>query len=189
MPISFITEECDAIHTVVHIPSSCTEIHWGVEHEDLARAQYAELSQQEHRLFECHPADLMVNPDHPHLGASQDGMVSCACCADGLLEIKCPYVQTPRSAPTSSNWPQLLSSLSWRNNSTTEYTWLLLPNSRADGNLPEGLLWLHVLDTERHACESHACEKENHAPVTMNSPSVYCLYSEEEHARAYDCMW
>ena len=64
---------------------------WGVEHEDLARAQYAELSQQEHRLFECHPADLTVNPDHPRLGASPDGTVSCACCGDGLLEIKCPY--------------------------------------------------------------------------------------------------
>ena len=27
----------------------------------------------------------------PHLGASPDGLLTCTCCGDGLLEIKCPY--------------------------------------------------------------------------------------------------
>ena len=48
---------------------------------------------QQHELFECHPAWLAVNPNHPHLliGASLDGLISCTCCGVGLLEIKCPY--------------------------------------------------------------------------------------------------
>lgn len=34
---------------------------------------------------------LQINPAYPFLGASPDGLVSCACCGDGLLEIKCPF--------------------------------------------------------------------------------------------------
>ena len=33
---------------------------------------------------------LHINPSSPHLVASPDGIVSCFCCGDGLLEIKCP---------------------------------------------------------------------------------------------------
>ena len=50
-----------------------------------------EQTRQEHILFECHPAELTVHPDYPHLGASPDGLISCSCCGDGLVEIKCPY--------------------------------------------------------------------------------------------------
>lgn len=34
---------------------------------------------------------LLINPRYPYLGASPDGMVSCSCCGDGLIEIKCPF--------------------------------------------------------------------------------------------------
>ena len=34
---------------------------------------------------------LHINPQYPHLGASPDGLISCSCCGNGLLEIKCPY--------------------------------------------------------------------------------------------------
>ena len=33
----------------------------------------------------------MVNRIYPHLGASPDGRVDCACCGSGVVEIKCPY--------------------------------------------------------------------------------------------------
>jgi hypothetical protein len=32
-----------------------------------------------------------LNPLYSHIGASPDGFVSCMCCGDGLVEIKCPY--------------------------------------------------------------------------------------------------
>ena len=34
---------------------------------------------------------LHINAQYPHLGASPDGLISCACCGDELLEIKCAY--------------------------------------------------------------------------------------------------
>ena len=71
--------------------SNVPAIKWGVQHENDARQEYVEQTQQEHILFECHPAGLTVHPDYPHLGASPDCLISCSCCGDGLVEIKCPY--------------------------------------------------------------------------------------------------
>lgn len=34
-------------------------------------------------IFDC--------PDHPCLGVSPDGIISCDCCGKGVLKIKCPY--------------------------------------------------------------------------------------------------
>lgn len=32
-----------------------------------------------------------MNPSYPHLGATPDGIISCDCCGDGVIEIKFPY--------------------------------------------------------------------------------------------------
>ena len=32
----------------------------------------------------------MLNSERPHLGASPDGLVRCACCGKGVIELKCP---------------------------------------------------------------------------------------------------
>ena len=37
------------------------------------------------------PSGLIINPELPWIGASPDGMVTCTCHGDGVLEIKCPY--------------------------------------------------------------------------------------------------
>ncbi len=34
---------------------------------------------------------VAVNVEHPFLGASLDGLVTCSKCGTGALEIKCPY--------------------------------------------------------------------------------------------------
>jgi len=52
---------------------------------------YIEKVQQEHNEFCYQPAGLFVSTDFPHFGASPDGLISCKCCGEGLLEIKCPY--------------------------------------------------------------------------------------------------
>ena len=64
---------------------------WGVDNEDRARMQYMGVLQHQHEQFECCPMGLVVNTEHPHLGVSLDGGVSCSCCGPGLLETKCPY--------------------------------------------------------------------------------------------------
>ena len=32
-----------------------------------------------------------MNSEYPRFGASPDGLVTCSCCGDGCVEIKCPY--------------------------------------------------------------------------------------------------
>jgi hypothetical protein len=32
-----------------------------------------------------------INSQHPFLGATPDGIISCDCCGKGALEIKCPF--------------------------------------------------------------------------------------------------
>ena len=40
---------------------------------------------------------LVINPKYPYIGASPDRVVSCMCCGDGLLEIKCPFKYRDKS--------------------------------------------------------------------------------------------
>ena len=70
-----------------HIPA----VKWGIIKEDTARQAYIEEMMLLHQGFSCTKAGLVINPLYPHLGASSDGFVSCSCCRDGLVEIKCPY--------------------------------------------------------------------------------------------------
>ena len=34
---------------------------------------------------------MLRHPSFPHLGTTPDGLISCKCCGEGLMEIKCPY--------------------------------------------------------------------------------------------------
>jgi len=49
---------------------------------------YVSLS---HANFKCTSAGLVINPLYPHLGASPNGLISCDCYSNGVIEIKCPY--------------------------------------------------------------------------------------------------
>lgn len=35
---------------------------------------------------------MHINPDYPYIGATPDGIINCDCCSDGIIEIKCPYI-------------------------------------------------------------------------------------------------
>ena len=72
-------------------PPKSQALRWGIEKEEVARRQYEQISSKKHTSFCVGTTGLHINPDHPHLGASPDGLVTCSCCGDGLLEIKCPY--------------------------------------------------------------------------------------------------
>lgn len=66
-------------------------VKWGCANENKARSEYIEVSSKDHSALKVTKSGLHVNINFPHLGASPDGLISCACCGDGLLEIKCPY--------------------------------------------------------------------------------------------------
>ena len=66
-------------------------LEWGSKNEAKARKEYIQSVKGNHVGFKVQTTGLHVNPDFTHLGASPDGLVSCSCCGDGLLEVKCPY--------------------------------------------------------------------------------------------------
>ena len=45
----------------------------------------------DHANFSVKSSGLCLNTEYLHLGATPDGFISCSCCGEGLLEIKCPY--------------------------------------------------------------------------------------------------
>jgi len=66
-------------------------IRWGINNEGQAQQEYVASMSLKHANFKCTSTGLVVNPLYPHLGASPDGLISCDCCGDGVIEIKCPY--------------------------------------------------------------------------------------------------
>ncbi|XP_049515430.1 uncharacterized protein LOC119434400 [Dermacentor silvarum] len=70
---------------------SSAATNWGLRKEDTARNQYVAEASSQHKEFVCNKSGLHISSHEPHMAASPDGLISCACCQDGVLEIKCPY--------------------------------------------------------------------------------------------------
>ncbi|XP_049271357.1 uncharacterized protein LOC119391789 [Rhipicephalus sanguineus] len=62
----------------------------GFEMEKKAKQAFRELESPKHADFNVRECGLVVAGNTPFIGASPDGIVSCACCAQSVLEIKCP---------------------------------------------------------------------------------------------------
>ncbi|CAN7999207.1 unnamed protein product [Ixodes pacificus] len=65
-------------------------VRWGRENEVKARNRFIADEAPKHSGFEVRKCGLFVDSERPYLGASPDGVVSCCCCTDAVLEIKCP---------------------------------------------------------------------------------------------------
>ena len=61
---------------------------WGCQHEQVAKEAYASYQKGKHKNFNMSDSGLFVSTDHPYLGASPDGLVSCECCGEWGCEIK-----------------------------------------------------------------------------------------------------
>ena len=72
-------------------PPNSAALSWGMENEEVTRREYDLVSRGKHSSLQIKATGLHVSPKYPHLGASPDGLLTCTCCGDGLLEIKCPY--------------------------------------------------------------------------------------------------
>lgn len=73
------------------LTSKVPALSWGITNEEKARSSYNNISLHKHSDFVLSCTGLHINPRFPHLGASPDGLISCSCCGNGVLEIKCPY--------------------------------------------------------------------------------------------------
>ena len=77
-------------------PSSASSeaMAWGRAHEKEALTQVTDYTVKQstsHLDVVISEAGLCLHPEHPHLAASPDGFISCSCCGNGVIEIKCPF--------------------------------------------------------------------------------------------------
>ena len=63
----------------------------GIEMEPIAKDCFITIMSKSHRNLQVLESGLKINADEPFLGASPDGIVTCDCHEDAVLEIKCPY--------------------------------------------------------------------------------------------------
>ena len=64
---------------------------FGTNTEPLAREYYKNTQKLNHKNLTVEQCGFLVKYTHPHLGASSDGIVSCTCRSDRVLEIKGPH--------------------------------------------------------------------------------------------------
>ena len=70
--------------------------------EPEARKTYDAIQKKRHQHHETKEYGLFIHPKKIYLGASPDALVSCTCCHEGLLEIKCPRI-IATEVPTANN--------------------------------------------------------------------------------------
>ena len=63
---------------------------YGQRSEPIAKQLYKNVK-KDHNEFRFKDSGLLVDKEYPFLGASPDGIVSCACCGHHVIEIKCPF--------------------------------------------------------------------------------------------------
>ena len=84
---NYISRQVMGQRTALNTPS----VSFGRENEPVARQLYFTNYNKNHRKASLRLCGLYVDHINPYLGASPDGIVSCQCCGEGLIEIKCSY--------------------------------------------------------------------------------------------------
>jgi hypothetical protein len=64
---------------------------WGCSHEQQALDLYRNHMSTLHTNFRIVPNGLFLSTEFPFIGATPDSMISCDCCGNGCVEVKCPY--------------------------------------------------------------------------------------------------
>ncbi|KAI4818417.1 hypothetical protein KUCAC02_011758, partial [Chaenocephalus aceratus] len=70
---------------------------WGLQNEDTAKKSYLVAMQDHHEDINVAASGLILSPELPWIGASPDGVVTCACHEPDILEMKCPFSAKDRS--------------------------------------------------------------------------------------------
>ena len=97
-------EICGAMKTVVgavmgYTPSfTSAACQHGITNESRIRYLYSSNQSKCHSESKVDLTGLWISSSHPYIAASPDGFVSCSCCGDGLLEIKCPWTKRHMTA-------------------------------------------------------------------------------------------
>ncbi len=79
---------------------------WGCDHEQHALKVYIANMEKQHRNFKILPSGLFLSTQYPFIGATPDSLVSCDCCGNGCVEVKCPYCHRDSSVDEASDNPK-----------------------------------------------------------------------------------
>ena len=74
-------------NTLKNVPA----IKWGTKNESKAKEAFVKKVAKDHKDFHIEEHGLMVYSDCKFIRGSPDGIISCACHGQVLLEIKCPF--------------------------------------------------------------------------------------------------
>ena len=72
-------------------PLNVDSLQWGREHESDALKEYSDLMGRTHANVNVQKAGLWLCKQYPFLGASVDGVRTCECHCDRIIEVKCPF--------------------------------------------------------------------------------------------------
>lgn len=61
---------------------------WGCNHEAAAKEAYFQVQDNRHQGLKIEESGFFISTDYGFLGATPDGLVSCKCCGNGVIEIK-----------------------------------------------------------------------------------------------------
>ena len=81
-----ISKILGASNNLENIPA----IKYGRENEPVARQLFSSQESMKHRNFKVNLSGLIIKNDRPYIAGSPDGIVTCQCCPNSVLEIKCP---------------------------------------------------------------------------------------------------
>lgn len=65
---------------------------WGCDHEATARDAYVDSIKNEHDCLSLSEAGLFISTQYAYLGATPDGLITCKCCGEGVLEVKVGFI-------------------------------------------------------------------------------------------------
>lgn len=100
---NYISKRVMGTSAIINTPS----VNFGKQNENVACQLYFVDYKKNHQKPKMDLSSLHVDEEHPFLGASPDGLISCKCCGEGLLEMKCSYLfknKTPQEACTDHHY-------------------------------------------------------------------------------------
>lgn len=65
---------------------------YGCDHEKDALKEYFKRNAKQHQNYKMQKSPgLQIHPKFPYIAASLDPLVTCSCCGNGIVEVKCPH--------------------------------------------------------------------------------------------------
>lgn len=134
----------------------------GVQFEPVARQLYIEQELVDHRQGKCEESGLILCKFNPRYAASPDGLVSCKCCGEGLLEIKCSSKYKNKTREDIAN----------------VRGYHFTPDDNGKPTLKRTSSWYDQVQAQMFICERDWCD---FMLYTLNGPpSVQRVYKDDE---------